>query len=128
MITETKSNQCKSSCKLRIRSSLESSRNAMMTAVEFSSFYRLLKCSSRFDFSSDCVLSSRVSSSLHRSESFAFRDFSHDQRKFRRTRDEVSSISISETHDSLQISIHLLSKNHDYRDDEVLTCVSLQLN
>jgi hypothetical protein len=73
------------------------------------------------------VLSSRVSSSLHRSESFASRDFSHDQRKSRRTRDEVSSTSRSETRDLLQISIHLLSKNDDYWDDEVLTCVSLQL-
>ncbi len=109
-------------------SSFKSSRNAMKTAVEFLLSLSIAECSSRFDFSSACVLSSRVSSSLHRSESFASRDFSHDQRKSRRTRDEVSSTSRSETRDLLQISIHLLSKNDDYWDDEVLTCVIYSLN
>jgi hypothetical protein len=64
-----------------------------------------------FDFSSEWVMSLRVSSSLHRFESVAQRDFFHDQREFRRTRDEVSSISRSETHDLLQISIHLRQKS-----------------
>ncbi len=107
-------------------SSFESSRNAMKTIVEFLLFLSIVECSNRFHFSSACVLSSRVSSSLHRFESFSSRDFFHDQKKSRRTRDEVSSTSRNETRDFLQISIHFLSKNHDYWNDEVFTCVSLQ--
>ncbi len=91
-------------------------------------FYCLLKCSRRVNFSFNCVLSSRVSLFLHSSESFASRDFFHDQREFRRTRDEVSSISRRETNDSLQILIHFLNKNHDYQNHEVFTCIIYNSN
>jgi hypothetical protein len=121
-------NRC-NSLRLWIRSSFEFSRNVMMTAVEFfffidcwllvfwivSIFYPLACC--------------------HHAYRRFYIDLNHSLKKISFTikknlveHDEMSSISKSETQDSLQISIHLLNKNHDYWDDEIFTCVNLQFN
>jgi hypothetical protein len=78
----------------------------MMTIVEYSSFLSIVEMFKSFRLFIWLRVIITISSFLHRFKSFVLRNFSHDQREFRRTRDEMSSISRSETHDLLQISIY----------------------